>query len=134
MLNKIIKASRDPAFAKAYLQASEDRAADALPYGPPDGAAGRVSYVYTMTGSQTDNRTSAWAGWALVLLMAVGAVVVAWRRLQPVSPGAAAEPAPVGAEPVFEEPAPEPADVVVAAPTTSDNDWLFRPPDEQPPN
>ncbi len=137
VLNKIIKASRDPAFAKAYLQASEDRAADALPYGPPDGAAGRVSYVYTMTGSQTDNRTSAWAGWALVLLMAVGAVVVAWRRLHPVSPGAAAEPAPVGAEPVVEAPAeraPEPADVVVAAPTTSDNDWLFRPPDEQPPN
>lgn len=144
VLNQIIKASKDPAFAKAYLKASEARAADALPYGAPDGATGRVSYVYTLTGTQTDNRGGSWAGWGLLALIALGAGVAAWRRLNPVAAGPAATPVPeteTGTEVAPPAPAADPADPVVQVlpdedpePTTSDNDWLFRPPDEQPPS
>ncbi len=137
VLNQIIKASKDPAFAKAYLKASEARAADALPYGAPDGASGRVAYVYTMTGTQTDNRSSSWAGWGLLALIVAGAVVAAWRRLNPVVATASATP-PVAAADPEPEAAEEPVVQVLSDDDPdpgqgSDNDWLFRPPDEQPP-
>lgn len=142
VLNQIIKASKDPAFAKAYLKASEARASDALPYGAPDGATGSVAYVYTMSGTQTDNRGGSWAGWGLLALIAIGAGVAAWRRLNPAAAAAAAVPAPanVAAMPAPAEPeAAEPAveilpDVQPDPEPHTDNDWLFRPPDEQPPN
>jgi putative membrane protein len=135
VLNQVVKASNDPAFAKAYLKATEARAADALPYGAPDGASGRVAYLYTMAGTRTDNRTSTWAGWALAALLLAAAAAVAWRRLHPVEAPVTAAEEPVEEqtelEPVADDPAPEEPDVETVS---ADNDWLFRPQDEQPPN
>lgn len=114
VLNSVIKASQDPAFAKAYLKASERRAADALPYGAPAGGAGRVAYVYTMTGTQPSSSSGTLAAWGLVAVIVASAIAVAWRRLHPVANTAESPPGPE----------PEPAPI-------ADNDWLFRPPGDQ---
>ena len=122
VLNKVIKASKDPALAKAYLAASQERAADALPYGAPDGAAGRVAYIYTMPGSQQSGTASSLAGWGLLAVIAAAAVAVAWRRLHPVEAAApAVEAATVEAPPIPDTP---PADL---PPVGTDDDWPFRP-------
>jgi len=44
----VLDASTDPALAEAWLAAASARAADALPYGPPEGGVGNVAYVLTM--------------------------------------------------------------------------------------
>lgn len=140
ILDQVVKASRDPAFASAYLKASAARAADALPYGAPEGAQGRVAYVYTLTGTEQDNRTASWASWGLLALFAAGVGAVAWRRLHPAPAvaAAAAVPEPDSPEPEAQpepEPEAEPEPEVEPEPeASSDNDWLFRPPDEQAPN
>jgi putative membrane protein len=121
----VIEASKQPAFAKAYLAATQARAEDALPYGAPEGAQGRVAYVYTMPGSGTRGSTGTLAGWGLLAVIAAAAGAVAWRRLHPVgeasedSPGAAAEEEVPGAEQVALTPPPG------ASPP--DDDWPFRP-------
>ncbi len=131
VLAGVVKASKDPAFARAYLAASESRAADALPYGAPDGAAGRVSYVYTMPGSQTqDGTTGTLAGWGLLLVIAAAALAVAWRRLHPVGPAAEAplavdEPAPL--------PPPGPSPFAPSGTPPEDGGWFFTH-DEHPPD
>ena len=83
----VIKASKQPAFAKAYLAATQARAEDALPYGAPEGAVGRVAYVYTMPGSgDSRSSTGTLAGWGCSPSSprpCAGAV--AWRRLHPVA-------------------------------------------------
>ncbi len=111
ILAGVIKASKDPAFARAYLAASEARAADALPYGAPEGAAGKVSYIYTMPGSTTSGSTgSTLAAWGLLAVILAAGIAVAWRRLHPVVP----------ADQPFEPFAPPQSD-------TDDQDWFFRP-------
>lgn len=112
VLASVVKASKDPALAKAYLAASQARAADALPYGAPDGAAGRVAYIYTLSGSEEPGTASTLAGWGLLLVIAAAAGAVAWRRLHPAD---AVEPAVAVDQPAGSEP------------TTLDNDWPFRP-------
>ena len=119
VLKSVVKASKDPAFARAYLAASQRRAADALPYGAPEGAAGRVSYIYTMPGSGETSTGSSLAGWALLAVIALAAGAVAWRRLHPVT--AAAAPTDVPDEAPEEPIEPEPAD------PARDDDWFFRP-------
>jgi putative membrane protein len=106
VLASVVKASKDPALAKAYLAASQSRAADALPYGAPDGAAGRVAYIYTLPGSQESDTASSLAGWGLLAVIAAAAGAVAWRRLHPAD---AAQP------------------VVEPEPPATDDDWPFRP-------
>jgi putative membrane protein len=44
----VLDASTDPAEAQAWLAAADARAADALPYGPPEGATGNVAYLFTL--------------------------------------------------------------------------------------
>lgn len=44
----VLDASTDPAEAEAWLAAADARAADALPYGAPEGALGTVAYVFTL--------------------------------------------------------------------------------------
>jgi putative membrane protein len=117
----VIKASKQPAFAKAYLAATQARAEDALPYGAPEGAVGRVAYVYTMPGSG-DSRTSTGtlAGWGLLAVIAAAAGAVAWRRLNPVAETTeGSHPELVEAERMTNDPRP--------APTPPDDDWPFRP-------
>jgi putative membrane protein len=122
VLAGIVDASKDPAKAQAYLAASEDRAGDALPYGAPDGAAGRVAYVYTLQGSDTgDGTASTVAGWALLLVIAVAAGSVAWRRLHPLD-GAVAE----ASAPPPPTPASQPEPFAPAEPTPEDT-WPFGP-------
>ncbi len=69
----VVAASREPALAEAWLAATDARAADALPYGAPDGAEGNAAYRLTMA-SLSDDTTPAWQWWALgVLSLAVAA-------------------------------------------------------------
>ncbi len=128
VLAGIVKASKDPAFAKAYLAASEKRAVDALPYGAPEGAAGRVAYIYTMPGSdESDSTASTLAGWGLLAVIAAAVGAVAWRRLHPVSadpgpeqPFAPLEAVPADLPPGLDEPPTGP-------PVEIQDNWPFRP-------
>jgi putative membrane protein len=70
----VVEASREPALARAWLAATDRRAADALPYGAPEGALGTVSYRLTMA-SLRDTGTPAWQWWALAV---VGLAAVGW--------------------------------------------------------
>jgi hypothetical protein len=70
----VVEASREPALARAWLAATDRRAADALPYGAPEGADGTVSYRLTMA-SLRDTGTPAWQWWALGI---VGLVALGW--------------------------------------------------------
>jgi X-X-X-Leu-X-X-Gly heptad repeat protein len=60
----IVEASTEPALASAWLAATDARASDALPYGPPDGAVGHAAYRLTMA-STTSAGTPAWQWWLL---------------------------------------------------------------------
>jgi putative membrane protein len=44
----VLDASISPALAQAWLEATAERAAEALPYGPPVGAQGNVAYVFSL--------------------------------------------------------------------------------------
>jgi putative membrane protein len=46
--DSVLTASTQPAMAQAWLAAAGARAADALPYGPPEGATGHVAYLMTI--------------------------------------------------------------------------------------
>ena len=139
VLTSVVKASKDPAFARAYLAASQKRAADALPYGAPEGAAGRVSYIYTLPSAGEPGSGSTLAGWALLVVIALAAGAVAWRRLHPVGAIPASAFAPEGAPEVTptdmseetpaEVPEETPPDVPDDAPR--DDDWFFRPESDQ---
>ncbi len=52
MADSLVTASREPALMRAWLSAAGDRAADALPYGPPKGAVGHVVYLLEFPGQQ----------------------------------------------------------------------------------
>lgn len=47
-VQSVLDASTDPALAQAWLTAASARAADALPYGPPEAWTGHVAYVFTL--------------------------------------------------------------------------------------
>lgn len=64
----------DPAFAAAWVAANDARAADALPYGAPEGAVGHVAYRFTMPAT-SEVGTPAWQWWV------VGGAVVAITAL-----------------------------------------------------
>jgi hypothetical protein len=76
-----VDASADPARARAYLAASDARAADAVPYGPPEGATGRVAYVLSLDVPTAPSSTG--LAWLAVLVIAVAALVaLAARKLR----------------------------------------------------
>jgi X-X-X-Leu-X-X-Gly heptad repeat protein len=77
----VVAASRDPALAAAWLAATDERAADALPYGPPDGAVGRAAYQLSMAATQPAG-TPAWQWWALGLVAAGGTAWGVRQRLR----------------------------------------------------
>jgi putative membrane protein len=155
ILAEIVEASRDPAFARAYLKATHERARDALPYGPPRGAAGHIAYVYIMEGSDEVPRgTNSFAAWTLMVVLALAAAVLAWRRLHPAGAGPQAgapdpfaphddppqaggpdpfaphdDPPQAGAPDPF-APHDDPPQAGAPDPRVSDDDWFFRPPDD----
>ena len=69
----VAEAVDDPAFAAAWVAANDARAADALPYGPPEGAVGAVAYRFTMPAT-ADGGVPAWQWW---LIAGVGAGLLA---------------------------------------------------------
>jgi X-X-X-Leu-X-X-Gly heptad repeat protein len=76
----VAQAVDDPAFAAAWIAANDARAADALPYGAPEGAVGHVAYRLTMPATSASG-TPAWQWW-LLAAVGVGLVgLVARRRL-----------------------------------------------------
>ncbi len=76
----VVAASQEPSLAAAWLAATDDRVADALPYGPPAGAVGHASYRLTMAAT-SDAATPAWQWWALGVAALVVSGVAIRRRL-----------------------------------------------------
>ena len=70
----------EPALAAAWLDATDRRAADALPYGPPDDAVGHAAYRLTMPATYPDESPT-WPWWLLGVATLAAAVVIARRRL-----------------------------------------------------
>lgn len=52
MADAVRTASQDPAMVRSWLAAAGARAADALPYGPPEGATGHVVYLFDLPAQQ----------------------------------------------------------------------------------
>ena len=78
VLASVVKASKDPAFARAYLAATTAKAGSAAPYAAPKGGVARVAYVSTIDagvgdgGSEAARTTALWAlGAAVVLALGV---------------------------------------------------------------
>ena len=70
----------EPALASAWLAATDARAADALPYGPPEGAVGHAAYRLSMSSTEPGG-TPPWQWWLLGVAAAVVVGVGAARRL-----------------------------------------------------
>ncbi len=90
---EVVNASKDPAFARAYLTATDGRTTDAMPYGVPTGATGRVAYVYQMQPAAEADEGINWGvvGGVAVGLAALG--YLGWRRVAGLAgAGSAAEP------------------------------------------
>ncbi len=76
----VAEAVEEPALAAAWLAATDARAADALPYGAPDGAVGRAAYRLTMAGTSPGG-TPAWQ-WVVLAVAGAGAFgALAYRRI-----------------------------------------------------
>ncbi len=81
LYESVAGSSAESAQATAYLQAADDRAATALPYGAPEGAQGNAAYIMTME-EVTPGDSSGWqfAAIAILLLAAVAGAVL--KQLQ----------------------------------------------------
>ena len=81
-LEAAVDGSGEAALADAYLAAVDARAADALPYGPPEGARGQAAYVLHMPAVAPTRGVPWWFAGALGLLLAagVGAALLRARR------------------------------------------------------
>lgn len=76
----VAEAVDEPALAAAWVAATDARAADALPYGAPDGAVGRAGYLLTMAGTSRGG-TPTWQ-WVLLAIAVAGAFgALAYRRI-----------------------------------------------------
>jgi putative membrane protein len=73
-------AIEEPALAAAWLAATDARAADALPYGAPQGAVGHAAYRLTMPAT-AQGGTPAWQWGLLGIALVAGAGVLVQRRL-----------------------------------------------------
>jgi hypothetical protein len=71
LLSAITDGSADAALADAYLAAVDARAAEGLPYGPPEGADGQVAYAYQMPASEPAGTVPLLAIAAIIALAAV---------------------------------------------------------------
>lgn len=83
----VAAAVAEPALAAAWLAATDARAADALPYGPPDGAVGHAAYRLTMPSTDSAS-VPAWQWWVLAALGAGAAAALVYRRVTDRSPRA----------------------------------------------
>ena len=75
ILDSVVEASKDPAFARAYLSATMARSVDAAPFDAPDGGVARVAYVSEIPAATA--QAVAGAGSNTVLLLLLGGVLVA---------------------------------------------------------
>jgi len=76
----VAEAVEEPALAAAWVAATDARAADALPYGAPEGAVGRAAYRLTMAGTSSGG-TPTWQ-WMVLAVAGAGAFgAVAYRRI-----------------------------------------------------
>ena len=87
-LNSVVKSSKDPAFARAYLTTTTTLAASAAPYAAPAGGKARIAYVSEIpAGADGANGNSSNAtailGLGLVVAAALGTLAV--RRIRSTS-------------------------------------------------
>ena len=80
LYQQLVQASGEPAFAAAYLQATDQRLAAAMPFGPPEGAQGRAAYVSTLTPPVVKSGIN-WGAVAAVVLVLAALLVIAYRRI-----------------------------------------------------
>lgn len=85
---EVVASSKDPAFAAAYLTATDARTTNAMPYGAPEGAVGRTAYLYTLEAPLVADEVNwgAVAGVAVAMLL-LG--LVAYRRISGPGPALA---------------------------------------------
>jgi hypothetical protein len=74
LLAGITDGSADAALAEAYLAAVDERAADGLPYGAPEGAVGHAAYAYQMPASEPSGPVPLLA---IAVIIAMAAIAVA---------------------------------------------------------
>lgn len=101
MYRQIVEASADPAFAAAYLQATDQRVTASMPFGAPEGATGRAAYVYTLTPPPVASSVN-WGAVAAAALALMALLAVAYRRIAGPGSGAAIAGAGAGAGAVGE--------------------------------
>ena len=87
-LASVVKSSKDPAFARAYLTTTTALAASAAPYAAPAGGTARVAYVSeipasTDGGNNSSSNATAVLGLGLVVAAALGTLAV--RRIRATS-------------------------------------------------
>ena len=85
----MVKSSKDPAFARAYLTTTTTLAATAPPYAAPAGGTARVAYVSDIAAETHDSGVgssgaTAVLGLAFVVAAALGTLAV--RRIRSVPP------------------------------------------------
>ena len=80
LYRQLVSASGEPAFAAAYLRATDQRLAAAMPFGPPEGAQGRAAYVSTLTPPVAKSGIN-WGAVAAAVLVLGALLVIAYRRI-----------------------------------------------------
>lgn len=82
---QVVTASREPALAASYLQATELRITEAMPYGAPTGASGRAAYLYTMTAAPTSQNVN-WVVLGAAVLILGALIAVSAQKIARESP------------------------------------------------
>lgn len=90
---QVVESSKQPAFARAYLVATDKRTTDAMPYGAPAGATGRVAYVYQLA-SEPQQESVNWGLIGALALVLVAVAYLGWRRVSGVATASGAVGAP----------------------------------------
>ncbi len=80
ILDSVVKASKDPAFARAYLSATMARSVDAAPFDAPEGGVARVAYVSEIPAATAQSVGGGGSNTMLLLLLA-GVLVAALGAL-----------------------------------------------------
>ena len=81
MMSEIIKASKTPGLADAYLKAASNRANESAPYPTPEGGVSHVAYVYSMN-PVSDEQSSPAVLLGILGLIAVGGGILIFRRIR----------------------------------------------------
>ena len=94
LYRQLVEASGEPAFAAAYLRATDQRLVAAMPFGPPEGAQGRAAYISTLTPPVVKTGLN-WGAVAAAVLVLAALLVIAYRRIMNPALGDAAAAAGV---------------------------------------